>query len=167
MRIVLFDLGDTLEKEGRLLPGAAKTLQAIQGMRDASGQAPALALISDFLMPDSSSQIPALQQQYYKILDQLGISRFFRPLSRRVTLSSEVGVRKPDQKIFNTAIKKIDKRLGFQDAIFITENLPHIVAARHLGMTAIHFKGPTQATGEVDQLLELIPLIKQCVEKPM
>jgi FMN phosphatase YigB (HAD superfamily) len=118
-------------------------------------------------MPDSSSQIPALQQQYYKILNQLGISPFFRPRSRRVTLSTEVGVRKPDKKIFNAAIKKVDKRLGFQDAIFITENISHIEEARRLGMTAIHFKGPTQATGEVEQLLELIPLIKQFVEKPM
>jgi FMN phosphatase YigB (HAD superfamily) len=163
MKAVLFDLGNTLEKEGGLLPGATETLRAIQIMQDRSGQAPALALISDFIMPDSPDQISIIQQQYYEILDQLGIRGFFEPVSKMVTLSTEVGVSKPHKKIFEAALRKIDERLGLQDAVFITEDKIHITKARQLGMKAIHFKGPGQTTGDADRLLDLIPIVKKFI----
>jgi hypothetical protein len=37
MKVVLFDLGKTLEDQDVLLPGARETLQAIQEMRDGPG----------------------------------------------------------------------------------------------------------------------------------
>ena len=46
MKVVLFDLGKTLEDQDVLLPGARETLQAIQEMRDHSEEAAALALVS-------------------------------------------------------------------------------------------------------------------------
>jgi FMN phosphatase YigB (HAD superfamily) len=160
MKVILFDLGNTLERQGNLNIGAMETLQTIQSLQDMEGQAPVLALISDFLMPDRPAQIPILQQQYYDILEQLGIRQFFEPLSKRVTLSTEVGVNKPNKKIFQTALQKIDHALSFQDAIFITEDLPHITKARDFGMRAIHFKSLAQTAGDVNRLTDLIPLIK-------
>jgi FMN phosphatase YigB (HAD superfamily) len=67
---------------------------------------------------------------------------------------------KPDKKIFRAVIEKIDEDLGFQCVAFITENLAHVKAVRDLGMTAIHFKGPGQAVGDVDRLVDLIPLLQ-------
>jgi FMN phosphatase YigB (HAD superfamily) len=165
MKIVLFDLGKTLadqnvHNQDVLLPGALKTLQAIQAMRDSSGKAIVMALVSDFVRPDSPGQIPVIQEQYYDILDSLGIRSFFEPVSERVMLSTEVGVFKPDEKIFRTVIEKIDEDISFQCVVFITENLEHVVAARDLGMTAIHFKGPGQSSGDVDRLVDLIPIIQ-------
>src|SRR5215207_6665273 len=113
MKVVLFDLGKTLEDQDVLLPGARETLQAIQEMRDHSGEAVALALVSDFDMPDNPEQIPVIRQRYYEILDELGIRSFFEPVEERVTLSSEVGVFKPDEKIFRTVIEKFDEDLHF------------------------------------------------------
>lgn len=160
MKIVLFDLGRTLEEQDVLLPGAGETLQAIQAMQDASKDV-VLALISDFNMPDRPEQIPAIQQQYYDILDTLGIRSFFEPVADRVTLSTEVGVFKPDERIFRAVIKKIDEDLSLQNVVFITENRSHVEAARDLGMTAIHFKGPGQNAGDVDRLVDLIPIIQE------
>lgn len=160
MKIVLFDLGKTLEDQDVLLPGARETLQAIKAMRDSSGEAVVMALVSDFDMPDRPGQIPVIRQQYYDILDSFGIRSFFEPVSERVTLSTEVGVFKPDEKIFRAVIEKLNEDLSFQCVMFITENLEHIEAARHLGMTAIHFNGPGQTSGDVDRLVDLIPIIQ-------
>jgi FMN phosphatase YigB (HAD superfamily) len=160
MKIILFDLGKTLEDRDVLLPGARETLQAIQAMQDSSGEAVVMALVSDFEMPDSPEQIPVIQQQYYDILDSLDIRSFFEPVSERVTLSTEVGVFKPNEKIFRAVVEKIDEDLSFRCVSFITENLAHVEAARDLGMTAIHFTGPGQTSGDIDQLVDLMPIIQ-------
>ena len=158
MKVVLFDLGKTLEDRDVLLPGAHETLQAIQAMRDSDGEAAVLALVSDFYMPDNPEQIPLIQQRYYELLDKLGIRSFFEPVADRVTLSTEVGVFKPDEKI--------DEGLGFRDVIFVTENQEHVLEARRLGIRGVHFKGPGQNSGEVDRLVELVPLIRNFLRAP-
>src|SRR5215213_11047034 len=161
MKVVLFDLGKTLEDQDVLLPGARETLQAIQEMRDPSGKAVALALVSDFDMPDAPEQIPIIRQRYYEILEGLSIRSFFEPVADRVTLSSEVGVFKPDERIFGAVIEKIHEGLRFGDVVFITENRRHVIEARRLGMRAIHFQGPGQNTGDVDRLVDVIPLVQK------
>src|SRR5438067_1832953 len=160
MKIILFDLGNTLENtdQGGLLPGASETLEAIQALRDAGGKAPILALVSDFgEIPATAAQIEASRQEYFQILRDLGILRFFEPVTKRVTLSTEVGAEKPSRKIFKAVINKIGGGLRFQDVMFITERKSHVDAARALGMKAIHFKGPGEISGDVTRLLDLIP----------
>jgi FMN phosphatase YigB (HAD superfamily) len=166
MKVVLFDLGKTLEDRDVLLPGARETLQAIQAMRDSDGEAAILALVSDFYMPDNPEQIPLIQQRYYELLDKLGIRSFFEPVADKVTLSTEVGVSKPDEKIFRAVIEKIDEGLGFRDVLFVTENQEHVLEARLLGIRGVHFKGPGQNSGEVDRLVELVPLIRKFLGAP-
>ncbi|MGA9773907.1 MAG: M20/M25/M40 family metallo-hydrolase [Blastocatellia bacterium] len=178
MRVVLFDLGDTLETETPdhkdvLLAGAADALSAIRDLRDAEGVQPVLALISDFddaentgRIGGSATQIKNFQRQYRKLLNDLRISQFFKPFLQKTTLSIEAGVRKPDEKMFRAALDKLQKGMAFHHAIFITENREHILAARELGMTAIHFKGPGQTTGDVSRLIDLIPLIEQALAFP-
>ena len=167
-KIILFDLGNTLEntKKEVLIPGALKTLQATNTMRDSNGKVPILALVSDFDMPESPAQIAAIQQRYFAILDRLGIRLFFEPVAKRVTLSTEVGVFKPDKKIFQAVLKKLDGHPSFKNVLFITENLDHVQKARLLTMKAIHFKGPGETSGDVNKLVNLIPLIKKFVEAP-
>jgi hypothetical protein len=53
MKVILFDLGKTLEDGDVLLPGARETLRALQAMRDSNGEAAVLTLVSDFDMPDN------------------------------------------------------------------------------------------------------------------
>jgi FMN phosphatase YigB (HAD superfamily) len=164
MKVILFDLGKTLTDQNMLLPGATETLKVIKSLQDSKGQSPVLALISDFIMPITPDQIPEIQQEYYAILEQLGIRQYFEPVSQLVTLSTEVGVGKPNKKIFKAAIAKVDKTLGFSDAMFITEDKPHVIKARQFGMKAVHFKGPGQTTGDIDRLMDLIPIVKNFIE---
>ena len=71
MRVILFDLGNTLEDQNQeiLLPGAMETLTAIRAMKDSMGNASILALASDFgNIPADAAQIEASRQEYYAIL---------------------------------------------------------------------------------------------------
>jgi len=165
MKMVLFDLGNTLEdvvdREDVLLPGAYETLEAIRTMQDSDGEAPILALVSDFgHIPATPEQILSSQKEYYKILENLGIRSFFEPVAQRVTLSTEVGKLKPAKEIFQVVIEKIPG-LHFADVIFITEDRSHVEAARSFEMQAIHFKGPGQIIGEIDNLIDSIPHIRR------
>jgi FMN phosphatase YigB (HAD superfamily) len=157
MKIILFDLGNTLEHKVQnkdfLMPGALELLSAVQDMRDHNGDAPVLALVSDF--PDNKPV-----EEYFALLRTLGIDTFFKPLTERVTLSSELGVMKPDEKIFRAAIDKIHKDLSFQNVIFITEEPKHTTAARKLGMMSIRLKREQETDGEVNSLFQMIPLIQ-------
>jgi FMN phosphatase YigB (HAD superfamily) len=135
MKIILFDLGDTLEYKVQdkdfLMPGTLELLSAVQDMHDHNGDSPALALVSDFDEP---------VERYYALLQDLGIDTFFKPFMKRITLSNEIGVIKPDEKIFRAAIDKIKKDLPYQNVIFITEKREHTTAARKLGMMTIRLK---------------------------
>jgi hypothetical protein len=51
--------------------------------------------------------------------------------------------------------------LHFVDVMFITEDRSHVQAAHHLGMQAIHFKGPRQIMGDIDKLVDSIPHIRR------
>ena len=144
MKIILFDLGNTLEDvdRGTLVSGARETLEAIQAMRDAYGNAPVLALLSDFgEIPATPEQIKESQREYFEILRGHDIQKFFEPLAQRVTLSTEVGAEKPSRRIFQAVVDKVGGGLSFQDVLFITEKESHVNEARVLGMKAIHFRG--------------------------
>ena len=166
MKVILFDLGNTLEDQNQneLLPGALETLRALEAVTDSEGQSPVQALISDFgEIPATPEQIRASEQEYEAILEDLGFTHFFTPTRERVTLSAQVGAFKPDKKIFEAPIAKIDMALILKNALFITERKPHVAAARALGMQAVHFKGPGEVTGDIEQLVDLIPIVQEFV----
>jgi Peptidase family M28 len=154
MKLVLFDLGQTLESHDVLLPGALQALEDISALRDGDGNAVLLALGSDFDAP---------AQQYYDIIENLGIRSFFEPVSARVTLSGEVGTHKPAKEFFVAAVTKADPDLTFDDVLFVTENKAHVVAARTLGMHAIHVRPPGGGGGDVASLIELLPHVREFV----
>ena len=126
MKIVLFDLGQTLEHNDVLLPGAVQTLEAIGNLRDMDGQPVAMGLVSDFDMPQTPADVPAIRQSYLAILERLGIRRFFEPADRCVTLSTDVGVFKPDERVFRAALDRFAPNLPFTAALFVSENLNHV-----------------------------------------
>ena len=176
MRVVLFDLGDTLERrtpDGRdvLLPGAAEMLEAVLALRDSEGAPPALAIVSDFddeantrRVRASAQELAALREEFRGLLKGLGLIFFFEPFSERVTLSAEAGVRKPDRTIFRAALDKLSRGLPFDHAVFVTENERHVAAARELGMTAVKVRAPGQTAGDVERLSDLPPLIARLFE---
>jgi putative hydrolase of the HAD superfamily len=68
-----------------------------------------------------------------------------------MTISSEVGIRKPDPRIFWMALEQLD--VHPQESIFI-DDFPHNVdGARNINMRAIHFQTRDQTLSELENLL--------------
>ena len=166
-RIVLFDLGDTLEHNGVLREDALETLNRIKSMENP----PILGLAPDFGLPHDppptpEEQIRISQQHYFSILSDLQIDQFFNPLQQNVTLSTEVGKTKSEdiKKFFQTAINKISNT-NFNEIIFITENIDHIRSANSLGVKTIFLKlennsSQTNGTYTISNLIESLNLIE-------
>jgi FMN phosphatase YigB (HAD superfamily) len=163
MKVILFDLGETLEHNDTLLPGAVKTLTAISQFRDDNQRPLGMGLVSDFQMPGNPADIPSIRQEYMMILERLQIRAFFEPVGYRVTLSTEVGVLKPDRRVFRAALDKFDTALPFEAAMFVTENKDHVAAARNLGMRAVRFSSDPQSPGDITKLTDLIPLVSEFI----
>jgi epoxide hydrolase-like predicted phosphatase len=64
-----------------------------------------------------------------------------------ITISGEEGVMKPDERIYRIALA----RLGVQpnEAVFVDDFSENVVAARKLGMVAVHFADAQQARREL------------------
>jgi len=137
MKVVLFDLGKTLEYNGTLRDDAVETLKYIQSLKDSNNQSPILALASDNEFPNTNAE--QARDRYYSLLtDHYKIAKYFIPLSDRVTLSKDVGVTKDeDLSLFmKAAIGKI-ANTSFNELIFITENKTHIDKANDIGIKTI------------------------------
>ncbi len=79
------------------------------------------------------------------------ISRKFDDAFDLMVISAEIGLMKPDPRIFQYALEQLD--LAASEAVFVDDVPENVEAARSLGMQAVHFTGPHQAIGEVKQLL--------------
>jgi phosphoglycolate phosphatase-like HAD superfamily hydrolase len=127
--VVFFDLGDTLvffdsTNQRRRYADALDTLQVLQerGYR--------LGLISN---QAAGTTIP----QVLNILSGLGLDRYIEPAL--ITISTEIlnNLGKPAQPIFDLALQKAGHPAASERAIFVTETLAHIQAARGFGWRAI------------------------------
>jgi putative hydrolase of the HAD superfamily len=68
-----------------------------------------------------------------------------------MTISSETGIMKPDPRIFQIALERLDVQP--QESIFI-DDFPHNVdGARNINMRAIHFQTRDQTLSELENLL--------------
>ncbi len=163
MKLVLFDLGNTLEIDRVLRPGVTETLQDITDMRVGGRPAALLGLLSDVATPAHPDEIPVIRERYEALLEELGIRRFFEPLADRVTLSAEVGVSKPAPAAFRAAVAKAEPSLTFGDVLFVTEDRGHVLAARRLGMQAVQVGVPGRPGGDVPDVPGLLPVVRAFV----
>jgi epoxide hydrolase-like predicted phosphatase len=79
------------------------------------------------------------------------VSRKFEDTFDAMTISAEVGVMKPDARIFQIALEKLG--VSPSESVFLDDFLENVVGARAIGMQAIHFIQPEQALEELRQLL--------------
>jgi len=79
------------------------------------------------------------------------VSRKFEDAFDAMTISAEVGVMKPDARIFQIALEKLG--VSPSESVFLDDFLENVVGARAIGMQAIHFIQPEQALEELRQLL--------------
>ncbi len=160
MTVVLLDLGNTLlDDDEKPLPGAVDLLESLGGMNDSDGQPLKFGLVSDFDTSDDPAGRRAIAERYYAVLARAGIDAFFQPLARRVTLSTEVGVFKPDPRVFRAALHKFGPGNELHHTVFVTENADHVLAAPKLGMSAFQLGGSGADSGTIARLADLPPIV--------
>jgi epoxide hydrolase-like predicted phosphatase len=70
----------------------------------------------------------------------------------KIIISAEVGMTKPDQRIYRLALERIGAEP--QEAVFIDDFTWNIDGARKAGLHTIHFQYPDQARADLEQLLD-------------
>jgi putative hydrolase of the HAD superfamily len=73
-------------------------------------------------------------------------------LFETVVDSGFVGMRKPDREIYELTLSRLD--LPAHACVFIDDLEHNVVAAREIGLHAVHFRDTEQAIGEVRAVLE-------------
>ena len=141
IRVVMLDLGGTLEDGTRPFPGVPQSLAALERFVTAAGDPIEYCLVSDFdlAVPFTPENIARRFAEYLEILDGLGLRTFFEPVEKRITLSTHANVLKPDRRVFETALQRLGSNAGLEACLFVTENAAHIDAARSLAMQALRF----------------------------
>jgi putative hydrolase of the HAD superfamily len=109
------DIKRRLYATNRVVPGVERIIQELRSRCR-------VAVISNFTI------------DLNEVLDQLGLSLYFEV----VINSSEVGTKKPDEKIYTVACNA----LGVQpvETILIDDSAENVAAARRLGMNGIVFR---------------------------
>jgi putative hydrolase of the HAD superfamily len=67
--------------------------------------------------------------------------------------SAFVGLRKPEPEIYELALERIGGGVGAADCLFVDDVEHNVVAARELGMAAVHFRSNDQAIPEIEAAL--------------
>jgi epoxide hydrolase-like predicted phosphatase len=75
----------------------------------------------------------------------------FHQLVDEMIISAEVGIAKPDERIYQIALDRLG--VPAHQAIFVDDLAVNVAAARRMGMQAVHFRDTRQALGEVQALL--------------
>ena len=68
----------------------------------------------------------------------------------RMWFSNEAGCRKPDARIYEMALAHFATRP--EETVFVDDMLPNVVAARNLGIRAIHYRDRDQLSADLLQL---------------
>jgi hypothetical protein len=169
IRVVMFDLGETLvDANRRTFPHVREALTALGGFRTADSGPLSSCLVSDYTMvvpPITRDKIRPVFEEYIAILDATALREFFEPVDERVTLSTHVGVGKPDRAVFEMALHRLRSKATLQECLFITENAGHIRAARQtLGMATLQFRAQGAAEFDFDDWSRASALIAHLVD---
>jgi len=81
-----------------------------------------------------------------RILNEKGIEKHFK----EIIISGEVGHIKPEPKIFEIALERLESKP--QETIFIDDNLNNCEAANQLGITSIQFIGCMQLKDSLKEI---------------
>jgi putative hydrolase of the HAD superfamily len=68
--------------------------------------------------------------------------------------SGYVGMRKPEPAIYELMLDRLGGGIGAADCLFVDDVEANVVAARELGMTAVHFRSNEQAIAQIEMALE-------------
>jgi epoxide hydrolase-like predicted phosphatase len=69
-----------------------------------------------------------------------------------LVVSAEVGVMKPEPKIYQIALEGLNVQPS--EAVFVDDTFSNVEAARALGMHGIHFRSPEQTLNKLKEMLK-------------
>ena len=79
------------------------------------------------------------------------ISKKFDDVFDEMVISSEIGIAKPDARIYHQALEKLNVRP--EELIFVDDMPANVEAAKALGMVGVLFQSSEQAIADVKSLL--------------
>ena len=71
-----------------------------------------------------------------------------------MVISAEVGVMKPDERIFHLALERMGVNAG--ESVFVDDFEHNLDGAQRIGMHTVHFRSPVQVKQELEAFLERI-----------
>jgi epoxide hydrolase-like predicted phosphatase len=107
--------------------------------------------ILDFLRSIKPEYKVALISNAWSGLRDYIIREKFDDVFDHMIISAEVGVAKPDAKIYHIALEQL--QVQPDEAVFVDDFIENIEACEEIGMEAIHFKHPTTAIQQLKELL--------------
>jgi beta-phosphoglucomutase-like phosphatase (HAD superfamily) len=143
--VLMMDLGGTLVTGSppATLPGVPQALFDLKNLTTEAGFPVPMCLVSDFIdliSPATPNQVADAEEQIRAIIQSAGLSQFFSPFERTVTLSTHVGVRKPDCRIFQAALARLGRAtVPLDRCLLITEEAAHVAKVQAYGMKALRF----------------------------
>lgn len=152
IRVLMLDLGGTLiDADRQLFPHVPEALEILRNLETEAFEPLQICLVSDYHMPTPDRTAEDIFQEYTALLENLNLGEFFQPVERHVTLSTHAGVRKPERRIFELAVERLNlpESANLDECLFITENAGHVAAARLLGMKTLLFS-ETSGAAEAD-----------------
>lgn len=172
MKVVLFDLGDTLvESFGsgyRLIEGAMDLLKGIESMNDVDNRKIVMGIVSDTHKPEelplSEDDKLIRKNRTLHILESVNIKEYFEPTDVHLTLSSDIGFTKTQnlEEFFIISLGKLSNNINLNDIIFVTEFESHIIKAKTLGVQTYHYtpQSISENDNTINKLINLIPKIQ-------
>jgi len=93
-----------------------------------------------------TAMITNTTEVYRKFIQESKVYKKFSPL----IVSYEVGARKPEEKIYKIALKRL--KINAKECVFIDDREYHLAPAKKLGMKAILFKNAKQFKADLKKL---------------
>jgi FMN phosphatase YigB (HAD superfamily) len=172
MKVVLFDLGDTLVESlstgYRLIDGAMDLLRGLDSINNTNNKQIVMGIVSDTHAPSELPLSPneklIRKNEVLQILENTNIIEYFNPTESCLTLSSDLGYTKSENLngFFDNALNKLSNNSNLNDIIFVTELEDHIIKAKSLGVKAYYYNplGLSENDDTINKLIDIIPKIQ-------
>ena len=150
-----FEIGAISEEE--FAAGLATRLQEATGVR-VSPRGLVARIFAVDLEEDMLFAVAAIKKAGFRtalLSNSWGSSLYPRSrlvdLFDEVVISGEVGMRKPDPRIFALALERI--QVAPQRSVFVDDHPGHLAAAHELGLMTLLHRSPQQTIEELEELL--------------
>ena len=97
-------------------------------------------------------QMAILSNAMQTLREELEVKHQIAHIFDQIFISAEMGMVKPNPRIFQNIIEKLDQQPP--NIYFIDDNYQNIKAASQIGIQTIHFKNPSQALKELEHKLK-------------